>query len=110
MSDRKSTRPIEMAADELKLQAWLAKAELDHPSSKAVEHHQSISVLAMLRDELRLQVALGKLEAHDEWHQHEGRWRKVMSMVGDTAHDVGEDLGAVLDDIRKGYARIKAQG
>lgn len=105
--ERKETRPIEMAADELKLQAWLAKAELTNPSSKHAQHSESISVLAMLRDELRLQIALGKLEARDEWHEHEGRWRRVMAIASETAHDVGDDLGQVLDDIRRGYARLQ---
>jgi hypothetical protein len=106
--DPGSSRPIEMAADELKLQAWLARAELENPSLKNSEHHEGISVLAMLRDELRLQMALGRLEARDEWEASERRWQRVMHLAGETAHDVKDDLGQLLADIRKGYDKLRA--
>lgn len=100
--------PFAQIADELKLQAWLARAEFNHPSLAHEETREEVSALANMRDELRLQISLGKLEARDEFEKLEGRWRKVKHLAADTAEDVGEGLHDVLRQIRDGYASLGA--
>lgn len=95
-------------ADELELQAWLAAAEFRHPSMSDPEVRGQVSALARTRDELRLQLHLGKLEAQDEWKHLEGRWRDVKAVAGDTAHEVGQGLQELLTDIRDGYRKLNA--
>ncbi len=93
-------------ADELGLQAWLARAEFRNPSLSDPKVQDQVSALARTRDELRLQMHLGKLEAADEWDRLEGRWRHVKAIANNTAHDLAEGLHDMLTDIRDGYQRI----
>ena len=91
--------------DELKLQAWLAKAELNHPSLRKVKGEAS--VLAKMRDELRLQAHLGKMEAGDRWQKVEDRWQIFMGHANNEAHEVADDLQEMLRDIRNGYRELR---
>lgn len=66
------------------------------------------------RDELNVQLALGKAEARDEMEKLETKWEEVrakMATVGDeastTAQSVGEALGLAVDEIKAGYDRIR---
>ncbi len=97
------TRSAAQLVDELKLHAWLAKAELENPSL-----HKDVSALAQRRDQLRVQMALGKLEAREEFDRLEKNWVRVKTVLGDTAHDVGDDARELLEDIRRGYQRLRA--
>ena len=54
---------LRQVADELRLQAWLAAAELRHPSLREGPVRQEVDLLARLRDELRLHLHLASAEA-----------------------------------------------
>jgi len=92
--------PFDQMADELKLQAWLAGAELRHPSLGKHDAKEEVSVLAKMRDEIRVQASLGKLEARDGLEELDKRWREFKHVVDLTADDVGEDLRDLLRGIR----------
>ena len=93
-------------ADELRLQAWLARAEFENPSLKHDETREEVGALARVRDQLRVQLHLGRLEAQGEWERLEERWRKVQHLASRAVDDVGEGLHDVLHDIRDGYRKL----
>jgi predicted component of type VI protein secretion system len=93
-------------ADELRLQAWLARAEFEHPSLEHDETRQEVSALARIRDQLRVQLHLGRLEATEEFEHLEGRWRHLKHLASRAAADVEENLHDVLRDIRDGYRKL----
>lgn len=92
-------------ADELKLQAWLAKAELDHPSLRDVS--AEANKLAEVRDELRLQLHLGRMEAGEEWQAAEAGWNRFMARANTKAQVANEELQGLLKGIRDGYERLR---
>ena len=70
--------------------------------------------LKQVRDELKVQVHLGKAEAKDEWDNLEKKYEdfkaqseKVASAAGDTAKDVGSAMDLAAEELKKGYERIK---
>lgn len=70
--------------------------------------------LKRLRDELQLQVHLGKAEARDEWADLEGKWEQFenkMRAVGEEAGEAAKDVGTALEklggELKTGYERIK---
>jgi hypothetical protein len=89
--------------DELKLQAWLARAEIENPSVGEV--HGEATVLAQLRDQLRLQAHLGKMELEDSFHENEDHWREFMRHADQRAHDTADKLKGLLGRIRERYGR-----
>lgn len=99
--EQDTVRAGEQLKDDLKLQAWLARAELRNPSV-----HREVKALAQWRDDLRLQVALGKLEARDEWERVEGQWFKVRARLEEAMDDTSEELKGLLADIRTAYDRM----
>ena len=106
MSDEGSA--FERAVDELQLQAWLARAEFRHPSLHEEKTKEEVGALARTRDELRLQLALGKLEARDEWETLEKAWAGVKHQAGLAADDAGESMHDLLARIRDGYQRLRS--
>lgn len=66
------------------------------------------------RDHLRVQIALAKAEAKDEWSVLEKKWEKfsqeaqVMADVArDTAKEARDDLSVLASDIKDGYKRLR---
>lgn len=66
------------------------------------------------RDELKVRLHLGKAEVRDEWAKLETRLEDVkatMSKVGreagKTAEAVGAAMGLAVDEIKKGYDRLR---
>jgi hypothetical protein len=104
---REGTDMLEQLGDELKLQAWLAGAELRHPSLADPSLREEVDGLARLRDELRLQLHLGKLEARDEFEHLEGRWRRIMQGAAETASDAAHSIRDLVHEIREGYRRMR---
>lgn len=100
-------RPIDLIADELRLQAWLARAEFENPSVREPATYERLSLLAMARDELRLQLHLGKLEYTDEWKALEARWGELKVLADHTAHDVEGRIEATVDALERGYDLIR---
>lgn len=109
MSDSKNNAFAQMT-DELKLQAWLARAELLHPSLHDEATREEVDALARTRDELRLQLHLGRMEAEEEWHHLEGQWRALKRAASDAASDAGEQIRGLIGQIREGYAKLPDPG
>ena len=66
------------------------------------------------RDELVVKLHLARADARDEWQALEKRWEHLkakMEVVGHEAGEVAEDVGeaarGVLDELKKGYARLR---
>lgn len=83
-------------------------SEIREGLSKAFER------LERERQELRLQLHLGGMEAKEGFDQLEGRWEKLrgrMKQVGEEAEDVGEDVksavGLLFDELERGYKSIR---
>jgi len=98
MGEVKANRQM---VDDLKLQAWLAGAEWRNPSLR-----DDVSALAQLRDDLRVQVELGKMQAKDHWSDLEGTWGKLKNELDRSREDVGDDVKILLADLKKGYRRL----
>ena len=82
----------------------------DQPNST----HQLLSHLKQLRDELAVQVNLGKLEARDEWEKLEGeleefenRCRPAKEAAGETAEGVGSALQLAGEELKAGYEKLR---
>ena len=101
-----STDLLERLGDELKLQAWLARAEFRNPSLTEPGTREEVDALAHLRDELRLQLHLGRLEAREEFGRLEQRWQRFKEVAQATMEDAEESLHDVLRDIRDGYHHL----
>ncbi len=106
-SEHSETSVLKQLGDELQLQAWLAGAELRNPSLAQPGVRDEVDLLARLRDELRVQIHLGKLEATEEFEQLEHRWVRIKSMATAAADEAGESLHDLLRDIRDGYQRLR---
>lgn len=70
--------------------------------------------LRQLRDELRVQMELGKAEARDRWDKLEDRWhhleakaRQLREASRDDLEDVGQAARLLLDEIRAGYQHLR---
>ncbi len=66
------------------------------------------------RDELNLQMHLAKAEARDEWQELEKKWHEAKpkldaagSEVLNTGENVLAGLQLTLEELRKGYERIR---
>jgi uncharacterized protein YjbJ (UPF0337 family) len=70
--------------------------------------------LEQQRDELRVKVALAKAEAGDEWDELEDKWDRLkgkLRAAGDEADEASDDVKAALsmlmEELKKGYERIR---
>ncbi|MDH5308165.1 MAG: CBS domain-containing protein [Myxococcales bacterium] len=70
--------------------------------------------LRRLRDELRLQIHLGKAEARELWADLEQRWGEMEAKIREGAQraekpldELGETARRIADEIRTGYRRIR---
>ena len=109
--DRQSESVLGELADELKLQAWLARRETSEPSLKGDGVHKEASALARMRDTLRVQLHLGQLDAKDEWEKLENSWRSFMRndlarAANEVATGAGELTHQVLEEIRDSYQKL----
>jgi hypothetical protein len=84
-------------------------------TEKSPELHALMDDVQRQRDELRLQLHLAKAEAKQEWERLEVKWEQArgkMEVVGreagKAAHEVGAALKLALDELRKGYERVRA--
>jgi len=70
--------------------------------------------LRTTRDELRVRVHLGKMDAQKQWDQVEKQWQHVESKLksaGETgrevAGEVGEAASLALAEMKEGYAKLR---
>ena len=68
------------------------------------------------RDELMLKLHLAKAEARDEWNKLETQWEEAKTKLETireeaekTTESVSTGLGTVLDELKKGYERIRKE-
>jgi SMC interacting uncharacterized protein involved in chromosome segregation len=73
-----------------------------------------VEILKQRRDELHVQLHLGKAEAKDLWNETEDKWRDLRSqldMIDDGTGDVAKDVGAaamlMAEEIKQGYERLR---
>jgi hypothetical protein len=70
--------------------------------------------LEQQRDELRLKMHLAKADGRDEWNRLERQWEEVRprvaqagAVLGDTTRQVGSALKLALEEIGRGYDRLR---
>ncbi len=75
---------------------------------------EELKDLRTTRDELRVRLHLGKLDAQEQWEQIEKQWQKVESklkVAGETGREVAEDLGEAaslaVEELKAGYAKLR---
>jgi chromosome segregation ATPase len=75
---------------------------------------QLLADLRQQRDELRLQIHLGKAEVRDEWEDIERKWQHIESRLAratdeakSSARNVGAALAQVAEEIAAAYQRIR---
>lgn len=85
-------------------------ADAKEQITKAVEH------LKQQRDELQLKLHLAKADAKDEWARLENQWEEIKPKLeavreetGNTAESVSTALGLAIDELKKGYERLKGR-
>jgi predicted nucleic acid-binding Zn-ribbon protein len=76
---------------------------------------REVEALARARDELKVQLSLAKSDAKDEWARLETTFERLQAEVKRIGIDVQEplkDIGSaarsLLDELKKGYGRAKA--
>jgi len=85
-------------------------ADAKEQMTKAVEY------LKQQRDELQVQLHLAKADAKDEWAKLEKQWDEIRPKLegareeaGKTAESVSTALGLAIDELKKGYERLKGR-
>ena len=84
--------------------------------TEASRQKQVIDKLRQERDELRLQMRLGKAEFKEEWEALERKWEHLegrMAGVKDEAREASREVGAAFgmlaDELGEAYRRIRAR-
>lgn len=98
--ERKRESVLAELADELRLQAWLARRENEEPSVEVQGVREEASALAAMRDTLRVQLHLGQLDAKDKWAKLENKWKHFMR------DEVAPTAKEALKEIREGYHEL----
>jgi hypothetical protein len=65
--------------------------------------------LKRLRDEIKLKIHLGTMEAQDEWAGLEKRWKafREKAELERTADDLGDTMKKLGTDLKVAYERIR---
>jgi hypothetical protein len=76
--------------------------------------HDEFERLKQRRDEIRVQLDLGKKDAETAWAEVEEKWGhlegKVKVLAGeakDAAGDVGEAAEKLIEEIKDGFSRLR---
>jgi DNA repair ATPase RecN len=77
---------------------------------------KALEQLKQQRDELQVRLHLGKADAKDEWSRLENQWKEIKPRleaareeVGKTAESVGAALSLAIDELKKGYERLRSR-
>lgn len=83
-------------------------ADAKEQITKAAEH------LKQQRDQLRVKLHLAKADAKDEWARLEKQWEEMRPKLdtareeaGKTAESVGAALSLAMEELKKGYERLR---
>jgi hypothetical protein len=75
---------------------------------------EEVNTLRRIRDELRVQLALGEAEVRDRWELTEKRWHELegrMKVLREASRAEAKEIGAaarlLLDEIREGYEHLR---
>jgi len=75
---------------------------------------KTVERLKQQRDELRLKLHLAKADAKDEWARLERQWEELKPKLeaarkeaGKTAGSVGSALSVAVEELKKGYERMR---
>lgn len=75
---------------------------------------REVDELRAARDELKLKLRLGQMDARERYEKAEKDWErlegklKVLAEAGrEAAGDVNEAVGLLLEEIRSGYRRVR---
>ena len=78
------------------------------------EFRELAEKLERQRDELKVKAALAKAEARDEWNELEEKWDRLkgrLRAAGEEVDDASEDVRAaasmLMEELKKGYDRIR---
>jgi hypothetical protein len=65
--------------------------------------------LKRMRDEIKLKIHLGSMEAQKEWADLEGRWKtfREKAELNRTAGEVGATVKQLGSDLKAAYQRIR---
>lgn len=69
---------------------------------------EQVDELRRLRDELRVQAELAKMEARDLWHGAEARWKDLDAKLEQVSRETREPLGKVGDAAKELVHEISA--
>ena len=79
---------------------------------KAVD--EELETLRRVRDELRVQVHLGKAEAREQWEKLEQRFEEAEARVkrlareaDEPAQELGRAVRLLMQELRDGYRRVR---
>ncbi len=85
-------------------------ADVKEQMTKALEQ------IKQQRDELQVKLHLAKADAKDEWARMEKQWEEIRPKLeaareeaGKTAESVGAALGLAIDELKKGYERLRSR-
>jgi hypothetical protein len=85
-------------------------ADVKEQITNALEHFKQ------QRDELQVQLHLAKADAKDEWARLEKQWEETKPKLeaareeaGKTAESVGAALGLAIEELKKGYERLRSR-
>lgn len=83
-------------------------ADAKEQITKAAEH------LKQQRDQLRVKLHLAKADAKDEWARLEKQWEEMRPKLdaareeaGKTAESVGTALSLAMEELKRGYERLR---
>ncbi len=75
---------------------------------------EALDKLRQERDELRVKIHLGTMEAKEEWEELEKKWQRFESKAADakdsvveTSRDVGEGAQLIAKELGSAYRRIR---
>ena len=75
---------------------------------------QEAERLKTKRDELRVQLDLGRKDLEDAWHQADEKWSKLESYLlrlkregGDTLDEIGDAAEILVEEIKDGFKKLR---
>lgn len=84
--------------------------------TEASKRQQVLERLRRERDELRVQMELGKAEFRDEWTELEKKWERLESRLSgaakeakESSEDVGAAFGVLTDELAQAYRNIRSR-
>ena len=75
---------------------------------------REIEKLKTARDELRVQLDLGKKEVEDAWEEVEGKWSQLEAQLlrlkregEDTLEEIGEAADLLMSEVKSGFKKMR---